>query len=152
MDEYGIGLGYGHGVMVDSETVVTVAHVAEGANHGTIRVSRASEHHGSLRRILYVRGEVSHPFRMAHSVEHLVVIKLEGALPCKRYPKFRSIEPGDSGSPILGKGGDVVGLVTGYKHNVFFMGKFTPGRTIVGTNGPMGPVPRKPTLESTETE
>lgn len=148
--EDGEGLGYGHGVLIDSSTVVTVEHVAEGEAIGHFRVSRASVHHAATRRIRYVKAKVSHYLSGGNSVERLAVLKLASPMTCDVYPKMRSIEKGDSGSPIMGKRGEVIGLVTGYRSSVYFMGRITRGRTIFGTNGPMGPIPRDPVTTEAE--
>ena len=128
---------YGHGILIDEHHVVTVNHVAPGKRIRYM-VSRASVHvTGHKRRIRYIRARYLGSFGHGQSIEPLSVLRLDSAMSCDAFPEFRGIEPGDSGSPILGKRGEVVGLITGYTQNMFY-----PGRTILGTNGKIGPIPR----------
>ena len=139
IDSMGTGVesnGYGHGVLVDSRTLVTVAHVVD--KPGRYLVSRASLHGTTRRRIRYIRARYTGTFNLGRSVEGLSVLTLDHSMHCDRFAELRGIEPGDSGSPILGKRGEVVGLITGYVQN----NPFFPGRTILGTNGPIR-VPRQ---------
>lgn len=120
--------GYGHGILVDSHTLVTVAHVVN--KPGRYLVSRA-RYAGNAPR--YVKARYVGTFNAGRSVEALSVLRLDKGMICSRYAKLRGIEAGDSGSPIIGKRGEVVGLITGYvQNNPFFR-----GRTILGTNGPI---------------
>lgn len=127
---------YGHGILIDERHVLTVAHVAPGPRR--YRVSRASAHGPRGSRVSYVSATYLGTFRQGASVEPLVVLRLSRKMPCSLYPEVRGIEPGDSGSPIYGKRGAVVGLITGYTEG----GWIGPGRTILGTNAPNGPIPR----------
>jgi len=127
------GNGYGHGILLDAHTVVTVHHVAPDDGH--YLVSRAA-YAGNAPR--YVRADYVRSYGVGRSFEPLTVLKLRKGMSCSTYPEFRGIEPGDSGSPIMGKRGAVVGLISGYvQNNPFFL-----GRTSLGTNGPVGPTPR----------
>lgn len=126
--------GYGQGILIDAHTVVTVAHVVN--KPGRYLVSRASAHEGTKRRVRHIKARFLGLFSQGRSVEPLSVLVLEKGMWCSKYPEFRPVEPGDSGSPIMGKRGAVVGLITGHFRGIF------PGRTILGTNGPMGAVPR----------
>lgn len=132
--------GYGHGILIDSRHVATVEHVAPRRDLD-YRVSRADLHRGSHRRIRYIKAKlVGFYGTKRRTVERLSVLRLSKPMWCAEFPKFRNVEAGDSGSPILGKRGEVVGLVTGFKPQMFFMGRFIPGPSIVGSNGPVGPV------------
>lgn len=126
---------YGHGILVDSTHVLTVQHVAPGPRD--YKVSRANLH-GTRREdvIRHVEAYYQGGYTQG-SVEAFSVLRLRKPMFCEEWPELRSIEPGDSGGPILGKRGAVVGLITGYS-----VGVFSPGRTLLGTNGPRGPVPR----------
>lgn len=134
------GLGYGHGILVDSRHVVTVDHVAPG-DHLTYQVSRARLHHTHLGKIRYVKARWVGKFGHGRSVETLSVLRLSKSMDCDIFPEFRGVEPGDSGSPILGKRGEVIGLVSARIGPFFFMGQPRHGKSIIGTNGPVGPVP-----------
>lgn len=125
---------FGHGILIDERTVLTVRHVAPDASR-TYVVSRASWQGPHLKRIRFRRAHYAGQFAAGFSIEPLSVLRLSKPMHCEAYPELRGIEAGDSGSPILGKRGAVVGLITG--HSPMF-----GGRTILGTNGPSGPVPR----------
>ena len=118
-------MGYGHGVLVDSRTVVTVAHVVGGeGNYYASRANRVPKPRRVRARFVRIIG-------LGSSVEPLSVLRLDEPMYCARYPELRGVEPGDSGSPIMGKRGAVIGFVHGY------IGGFFPGRTILGVNGPL---------------
>ena len=133
------GMGYGHGILIGPSTVVTVEHVAP-VTSVTYKVSRASRHKNGQRPIRYVKAERVRRFG-GSSAEPLVVLRLKTPMACTEYPEFRNVEPGDSGSPILGKRGEVIGLVSGMKRRFFFVERPVFSWAIIGTNGPIGPVP-----------
>lgn len=142
-------LGYGHGVLIDSRTVVTVAHVGKASEEGSeFYVSRAASHVNNGGKVRYIRARRVVSFNDRDSAEALVVFTLDKSMSADVYPKFRNVAKGDSGSPILGARGEVVGLVSGVQM-VPFLGDFRiRGPSVVGTNGPFGPVPRKRRKES----
>lgn len=121
-------IGFGHGVLIDKRTVVTVAHV--GGKEADYYVSRAN----GAPKPRYVKAHFVGLFGSTVSVEPLAVLRLDESMYCSRYPELRGVEPGDSGSPILGKRGAVIGFVHGYIEGFF------TGRTIMGVNGPIGPL------------
>ena len=134
------GLGFGHGILVDARHVVTVNHVAPGAKY-TYHVSRAYLHGYHLSKIRYIKATFVGSFGQDRSVETLSVLRLSKPMHCEIFPEFRMVEEGDSGSPILGKRGEVIGLVTGRIGPFVFIGQVRHGNSIIGTNGPVGPVP-----------
>lgn len=118
---------YGHGVLLDERHVLTVHHVAPSATD-TYFVSKARQHvPGQRRRAYQVRsGRVIRYFGFGDSAEPLALLRLDKALPADVYPKLRPVEPGDSGSPILGKQGILIGLVS-------MMGRNGRGLIVIGT-------------------
>lgn len=134
------GTGYGHGVLIDSTHVLTVLHVAADAE-GSITlgdgvrlvVSRATAHRANLVRVRYVKAKIVRVIANM-SYEPLVLLELEEPMWCPEYPSFRPIRPGDSGSPILGTNGDLIGFVSA-------MSQFGPQNlVIIGSGAPFAPI------------
>lgn len=98
--------GWGSGALVDSTTVLTVGHVVDRVDEFCpIYVYRGRE-----RRRAYVsersRGSTQ-------TIEPVVRLKLTKPLSVGPVA-LRRIAKGDSGTPVLGKGGAIVGFISGW--------------------------------------
>lgn len=120
--------GWGSGALVDSTTVLTVGHVVSGLDpFFPVWVLR-----GRQRRRAYVSEETR---GHTGTIEPVVRLKLRRPLEVGEVA-LRPLRPGDSGTPIVGKGGAIVGLISGWGTHTKWLGR--RGHTLIGT--PVDPV------------
>lgn len=118
------GHSFGHGVLLSPRRVLTVDHVVpDDLSELILAVSRADSHRANAQQPRYVRARVLRRLANPHGYEGLVLLDLAEPIACPEYPRTRPLAPGDSGSPVLGARGEVVGLISALRGEVSPSGK-----------------------------
>ena len=120
--------GTGVGVLTSPNTVVTVEHVVKLEDPESPR--KITVHRGREKRCVKSQRKL----KRKGGIEFLVELTLCDPLEIVDPPFLRPMRPGDSGSPILGRDGEVIGFVYGYSTNMFLV----PGNVPLGVMAPGG--------------